>query len=239
MKASELMDRARRIVLDETSVRWPLAELGMWMNDAVREIILQKPSASSDNRVLTLQAGTYQTIPSDALALLRIVRNVSGTAQNRTGGRAIRIVSRDVLDSQHVDWHSTAGIPFSAVVKHYIYDETDAKTFYVFPGNDGTGKVEAVVSRVPVAVSHTGSDPESLPAWSGEIGLPDIYSNAILDYMLYRAYSKDAQYAGNSQRAASHYQQFGNSLGIKLNVEALLSPNQGPGVKSVHSGAVQ
>lgn len=237
MKASELMDRARRIVLDETNVRWPLAELGMWLNDAQRETILQKPSASSDNRVLSLQSGTYQALPVDALTLLRITRNVSGTAQARVGGRAIRVVSRDVLDSQHPDWHSTAAIPFSPVVKHYIYDESDTKSFYVFPGNDGTGKVEAVVSKIPTVITHSGGDPETLTNWGGDIGLPDIYSNVILDYMLFRAYSKDAQYAGNSARAAAHYQQFGNSLGIKLNVEALLSPNQGPGIKAVQSGA--
>lgn len=237
--ASELMDRARRIIQDETSVRWPLAELNMWINDALREVVLQKPSASSRNRVLTLSPGTYQQIPSDCLALLRVVRNIVSVGEGdvRSGGRAIRVVARDVMDAQHPNWHDDYEYPFKPVVKHYMYDEADPKSFYVFPGNDGTGKIEAVVSRVPDPVVPLLQDVEDIEAYHTSIDMPDIYANAILDYILYRAYSKDAQYAGNLQRAAAHYQQFANSLGIKVQVETAYSPNMSAGIKAVQQGA--
>lgn len=237
MKASEIMDRAQRLIQDATNIRWPLVELLIWLNDAQREIVFQKPSALSVSRVLDLQAGTWQTLPQDALSLLQIIRNITAVNSEtgaRTGGRAIRIVSRDVLDSQQADWHTSDSTHYSAVVKHYIYNEEDTKSFYVFPGNTGTGKIEAVLSVEPTPVEiDEGDEPEAIESYAVDIGLPAIFSNAILDYICYRCYSKDAQYTANMQRAVAHYQQFANSVGIKANVEAMNSPNMDAGIKSV------
>lgn len=240
MLASEIFLRASTLFLDETNVRWTLPELCMWLNDAQREIVLQKPSASSINRVIELQAGTYQKIPEDALSLLRIVRNISSVGLNdqRVGGAAIRIVSRDILDGQQRDWHSGTEVPFATIVKHYVYDEEDQRSFYVYPGNSGNGRVEAVLSIVPAAIEiDEGDNPAERASYDKPIALPDIYASAIVDFVCYRAYAKDAEYAGNAQRAALHYQQFANSLGIKFNQELLNSPNRGPGIKAMPSGA--
>jgi hypothetical protein len=38
--------------------------------------------------------------------------------------------------------------------------------------------------------------------------------------MLYRAYSKDAEYAGNANRAQSHMMAFASSLGVKSKIDA-------------------
>ncbi len=59
----------------------------------------------------------------------------------------------------------------------------------------------------------------------GTIQIDDVYANALLDYVLYRAYSKDADYAGNAQLAVSHYQAFSNSLGVKKQNEIEQNPN--------------
>ena len=56
------------------------------------------------------------------------------------------------------------------------------------------------------------------------ITLDDIYANAILDYMLYRAYQKDSEYAGNAERSMMHYQSFANGLGIKTRADAATDP---------------
>jgi hypothetical protein len=235
MFAMDILDRAQRLIQDETNIRWPLVELLLWLNDAQREIVLQKPSALSANRVLDLQQGTWQRLPADALSLLRIVRNITAVAEGglRTGGRAIRVVSRDILDSQQVDWHSGESVHFSTTVKHYVYDEEDTRSFYVFPGNNGTGKVEAVLSIEPAPlIIDIEDEAESLESYQIALSLPAIYANALTDYVCYRAYSKDATYTGNMQRAAAHYQQFANSLGIKANQEALNSPNVDAGVKT-------
>jgi hypothetical protein len=57
------------------------------------------------------------------------------------------------------------------------------------------------------------------------LDIPDIYANAVMNYVLYMAYMKDADYAGNNQRAASHFQIFTTSITGKGQVDALTTPN--------------
>jgi hypothetical protein len=42
--------------------------------------------------------------------------------------------------------------------------------------------------------------------------------------MLYRAYSKDTDYAGNVQRATAHYQAFATALGVKTKIDLAVAP---------------
>lgn len=225
--ASDIISRAQIVVQDTTGVRWAYAELLGWLNDGQREVAIHKPSATAANVVLHLQAGTLQGIGADGLALLRIVRNLqTPVAMPRIGLRAIRIVDRDVLDAQHPDWHDPSVFPYTRIVKHFCFDDVDPTSFYVFPGNDGTGAVEAVISRSPVDVPVVG-DPNVLASYRQPITIPDIYANALLDYVLFRAYSKDADYAGNADRSTNHYQLFMGSLLAKVQNETLVNPNVG------------
>ena len=66
-------------------------------------------------------------------------------------------------------------------------------------------------------------------AVAGNISIPDIYANALLDYILYRAYSKDSEYAGNAQRAQSHYGAFVNTMGVEIKATVAAAPQIKPG----------
>lgn len=226
--ASDIMDRAQRIVLDETNVRWPLPELLLWINDAERDVVIHKPSALSVTEAMTLQEGTYQKVPEKHIGLLRVVRNLvsAPTAVPRLGGRAVRVVSREILDTQNPDWHDPNEVEFRQAVKHYLFDEQDPRSFYVYPGNDGSGVLECIFAAQPQKlVLPQGVDASELASYSMPLNLSDIYANAVLDFVLYRAYTKDAQFAGNAQRAAAHYQQYANGIGIKVQNDLAVSPN--------------
>lgn len=214
VQVKSILSRAQTLIQDNTGVRWPLPELAQWFNDATREVALHKPSASAESVVLDLQEGTRQTIPMGALMLLRVTRNLKAgsSAENRIGGRSVRLVNRDVLDTQHPDWHDDEITGQTSDVKHFVFDESDPTAFYVFPGNTGSGKVEALVSKAPDPIDESGSD---LDSYTMDMPLPDIYANAVLDYILYRAYSKDASFAENMERANYHMTAFANSLGLK------------------------
>ena len=58
------------------------------------------------------------------------------------------------------------------------------------------------------------------------ISIDDSYFNAIKEYMLYAAYSKDADYASNAQRAESHYNKFERTLGNKSGVDKAANPEE-------------
>lgn len=212
-----VLDRVQITLQDTTGVRWPAAsELILWVNDAQREIALFKPDASATNETITLVDGTKQTIPSTGNRLLGVVRNMSAASAG-TGARSIRIVEREVLDAQTPDWHnptSTGDAAHGAVVKHYVYDDSDPRNFYVYPGVSGNAYVEIVYSANPATV--TASD---------NLAVPDIFANAVYNYVLYNCYMKDAEYTGNNQRAGNHYQLFMASVTGKSQLDLTTSPN--------------
>lgn len=236
--ADNIITRVRALLQDDAGIRWPEAELLLWISDAQREICLLKPDASSINDIVKLRANTTkQTMSGIQISgsavptgnrFLRVIRNIHTTdfADNsgNGAGRSIRLVSRRVLDSQFPDWHDPSAATGDAAfvntggnIKHYVFDEIDPATFYVFPGVAASQNVfiEIVYSGVPADVA----------AKTDVIDLPDIYVNCITDYVCYRAFTKDADYAGNAQRAQSHYNAFATNLGIKTRFDGGTSPN--------------
>ena len=212
-----VIDRVQTTLQDTTGVRWPVvSELVLWVNDAQREIALLKPDASAKNETVTLVTGTKQAIPSSGNRLLRAVRNMSA-ASGGTGKRSVRLVSREVLDAQTPDWHDptvSGDAAHTNIVKHYIYDEQNPRNFYVYPGVAGSSYLEIIYSANPTTVAQNGN-----------LDIPDIYANAVMNYVLYMAYMKDAEYAGNNQRAANHYQLFTASVTGKGQIDVITTPN--------------
>ncbi len=224
-----VIDRVQTTLQDTTGIRWPVTgELVLWVNDAQREIALLKPDASAANETVTLATGTKQAIPTGGNRLLRAVRNMSA-ASNGTGGRAVRLVSREVLDAQSPLWHDptvSGDAAHGATVKHYVYDESNPRNFYVYPGVSGNAFLEIIYSSNPSPVTA-----------SSNLGIPDIFGNAVTDYVLFRAYTKDAEYAGNAQRASTHYNLFINSVTGKGQIDIITSPNSDMGPQGITTGA--
>ena len=210
---SEVLTRAGDILQDTTNVRWALAELLRYMNDGRRELAIHRPDIYSTSTVMALVAGTKQTIPSDGNRFLDAVRNVSAAG---AVGRSVRITERETLDAQLPEWH-TEGV--STTLKHFMFDERSPKVFYVYPPAAAAHQLEIVYSKSPIDILI--GDVASSSALTGE----DIYAGALLDYILYRAFSKDSDYAGNMQRAGSHYQMFAGTLGIGNRKRYATSPN--------------
>lgn len=212
-----VIDRVQSVLQDTTGVRWPVVgELVLWVNDAQREIALLKPDASAVNTTVTLVSGTKQEIPAASNRLLKVVRNMSA-ASGGTGARAIRLVDISVLDAQSPDWHDpsvTGDAAHTNIVKHYAYEESNPRNFYVYPGVSGNAYVELIYSANPATV-----------ALADNLSIPDIFANAIMNYVLYMAYMKDAEYAGNQQRASSHFKLFTASVTGKGQIDSMMNPN--------------
>ncbi len=217
--ASKVIDRAHRTLYDKTKVRWPADELLDYANDAVNQLVLVRPDITSKTVIVELDDGTYQEVPVGGERLLRVTRNMVGAAIIDGAGDAIRPGDRAALDSELPSWHTDE----SDTIEHYMWDAASPKTYYVYPGSTvgSTNHVEIVYSGEPVEAANVGAD----------LDLPSIWINPIYDWVLYRAYSKDAEYAGNPQRAEFHRQAFYNTLGIsfKTGTAASTDPNRPPG----------
>ncbi len=219
---TNLLARIRDTLQDTTSVRWSDAELRRYINDAQREIVNFRPEASAKTANVALVVGTRQTIPTEGLRLIKITRNMSDASGGATGKRAVRLVNVDILNAQDPDWHdptATGSSTHGTTVKNYVFDDDDPRVFYVYPGASSTSTfLEIVYSKSPT----------DLTTGSSTIDIDDTYANAIMDFVLYRAYLKDAEYAGNAQRAGTHYQLFQASVGQGAQAQLLLDPNNDP-----------
>jgi len=221
---SDLLTRASTILQDDAHVRWPLPELVNWINDAMRAVILAKPSANAQSLPLSLVYGTRQSLTNAShLALLRLPRNLTEVTPQLKGGRVIRPISRELLDSSEPSWHDPLVVPYKKEVRQYVYDEASPREFYVYPGNLGDGLVEAVVSVLPAALTAS-ADPDVVGSYAATLGLPEPWAVALLDFVLYRAFSKD-DIAAEVSRSRLHYQAFAAAVGIKVQVEGANSPN--------------
>ena len=201
---TEIVWRVRQLVHDSAGSRWTDQEFMHWINDGLREIVMLKPSANAVRVTLDLDPGTIQALPDGAVQLLRVTHN--------TGGAGVRIVDQDRLDAVDPSWRSENA---QTTVVHYMYDKETPMEYQVYPPNTGSGSLEASVAMEPTKITAIG---ETNP-------LPDIYVPALVDYLIYRAYSKQSKYAGNSQRAAAAYQRFAQALGIKRTIEVESDPN--------------
>ncbi len=224
--ASSLIRRATDIIMDNTSVRWPASELVRWLNDAQREVILVRPDAINKTATATLAVGTRQNLDAMALTpapskLIEITRNMAATSAKK----AVRLVPRQILDANTPGWHAIAG---TVDILHYMFDPRDPKTFYVYPPALPTAQLEIMYSAVPTDIAEP-ADGALYSAVVGDLTLPDIYANAVLDYMLYRAYSKDSDFAGNAARAQAHYAAFTASLTAEIQATLAVQPQMRPG----------
>lgn len=217
VRVTHLINRARTILQETTDpgVRWPVTELQDWLNDAYREIILLRPDANSESDDFVCAAGTRQSLVArfpNALRLLDVVRNQHN--------RAVRQIDRAILDDQRRGWH---GETQTTLIEHFIFDPKLPREFLVYPPAQAGATLEVAFSSVPT--SHMLSEAALISASTTDtIKLVDSYANAILDYILYRAFTKDAEYAANFERAAAHYAAMQSSLGVKTQSDTAANP---------------
>ena len=203
--AKDVMAAASTILQDAGTVRWTPPELLGYLNEGVREIVAVKPNAASQTVNMTLVAGCKQTLAATHTVLSRAVRNV-------TSGKPIRVLDRrEILDNMIPGWMNTANLAFALDVVYVVHDMTDPRTFYVAPGALVTSQIEIVVGVMPTEVAP-GSNVLDTSTYTGTVGLPDLYRNCLVDYSLYRAFSKDAGIPGAAQRAQAHKALFDNAL---------------------------
>jgi hypothetical protein len=220
VNVAEVLSRAAKALSDVDEVRWTAETKLDYFNDGLLEIAVQKPSAFARTVEITLDEGTLQSVPEAYSGLIRAVRNVAGEqgATPRVGGRAITPARRDILNDQFLDWHDPALVPFARIVQHVVADEFEPRQFYVFPGNDGEGIIEAIVAMIPTPIEGPIASNTTAP-------LDRVYFNALADYVTYRCYAEDMILNGAPQRAQAHYGLFQTALGIRLDIEGAANVN--------------
>ena len=234
IKVIDVIQRVEDVIQDE-NVRWPRLELQNWINEAYLQIVLLRPDSNAASGTFTCAVGTKQKLTeggsddfNSALRLLDVVRNLTAASDKKV----IRHIVRSVLDDQRPSWHAEDG---TLNIQNFTFDPRRPKEFYVFPPALATTEIEVVYADAPsshtrteaqldptVVANQTSTDTEAF------IKLDDIYLSSIIDWVLYRSYSKDAEYAANAERAMAHNQAFFNGIGAKTQTDIGTAPSRVP-----------
>lgn len=221
IKVREVIKRVED-VLQDSNVRWPRIELQNWLNESYLQIVQLRPDSNAKTGTFTCVAGTMQSITtgfSSALRIIDIVRNLAATSDKKV----VRLINRSVLDDQRPAWHNDTA---TVNIQNYTFDVRQPKSFFVFPPATTAAQLEVVYADLPTA--HALSEANLNPASSSTdvILVDDTYISAIIDWILYRAFSKDAEFAANAARAGAHYQTFMSSIGTKTQSDVASAPTE-------------
>ena len=207
--AQTIIDKAAKQLLDSNNLKWTRAELLSWLNDGLRQIVLMQPNATNTRSSVQLVAGTRQKLPTGGWMLLGIYRNMGTTGT--TPGRAVRISSRELLDAFNPNWHTATA---STTTTNYIYDLQDQTAYYVYPPSTGTNYLEINYSMQPTDLT---SESQVIPVF-------DVYQGPLLDYILFRACTKNAEYAPGMALGQMYLTTFTAATGVKEQSEMRGSP---------------
>lgn len=211
---SAIVERITDLLLDkERSAgkwRWSDDELIRWINDSRMAILTRRPQALSKLASVALVKGTKQALPDDGVQLLDIVRNMG--SDGKTPGRSIRRTDRQNIDDMDLYWHKATE---SAEISQFTYDDRNPKIFFVQPPAKAGTTIEISYAQIPAAVAALTDELD--------IGLESL--DAVLNYVCYRAKSKDSEYA-NAGEAAAFYGAFNDALGVTTQAQSGTSPNQ-------------
>jgi hypothetical protein len=166
-----IVDTARKSLLDGAKRTWSDAELLGYLNSAIG----QACGTLLDIYVVVSMTGTAigvrQTLPSGGLVLLDVPRNGNGGAVTQ--------VALSELARTHTTW---AGDASSADTNYFMFDKRSPATFLVYPPASSGTQLELVYGAVPSAIALSDTVPIS-PA----------FDTALWAYVLSMAYAKNSK----------------------------------------------
>jgi hypothetical protein len=212
MLCSVILQNVNFVLDDPNDVKYSLTQKIAAINSALQALVSYRPDAASYTTMMLLVAGTRQTIPSDGVRLLKVIRN-RGQSGLSDAGRAIRKADMLVQDALIPDWHETTG---QTVIDEYFYDSITPKDFYVYPPAPVSPVIGVDISYVRVLPTITaGSD--TLP-------VDDYFAPALQEWMLYSLWCGDDEQNPNYAAARSHQQTFFQLLQIKASSDGAVNP---------------
>lgn len=202
--ARELLDRGVRPLLNDPGDEyWPLRELLGYLNGGLQRLVDFFPAEFVTTATFSTAEGAKQQLPARGVAVTSVLANLD-TSGNP--GRAPHKTAWRFLGFGNPGWISATA---AAPTVEWAPDGADPTVFWLSPPAPAGHEVllEYVASPAPVDID------EELPVRQPRL-------EPLTEYVLYRAFSKDAEYTAQGGQADIHYRSFLQSLGVSGNGES-------------------
>lgn len=195
--ANDVLTDARRLLVDSDGDRWSDPDLIAWLNEGQRKILTIDPTVLSARYSHTLSQGVRQELDeADYMFLLDVPFNLNNSGER---GAAILVTDEKTMSLEDPNWATSTA---QSTVLHWMPDSSNKKQlgFYVWPpqpdGETNTVEIEVTVQPTPAT---TGS---------GDLDFPIEYKQALVDYVVFRAFKQDMANETDDKEAANHFQLF-------------------------------
>jgi len=200
-----VIDLAAEQLIDAGHNEWTVQKLVGWGNMGSRQIVSFVPKANAVVGPFKLAAGARQVLDPSGIMVIGATRNL-GT-DGKTPGNVVNETTVALLSQFSPGWAQETA---AATIKDFAPDPANQAMFWVSPPSDGTTFIELTRSEVPTPIVW-----DSGGAWeTARAGVSNEYVNTLLDYILFRAFGKDTDLPGNTERSKSHLSNYLNALGI-------------------------
>lgn len=232
------------VLLQDTSpqfTRWPEQQTVLWLEDAQNAIWKFLPLAASRIDTVKLRPGTLQSIasiaPADCLPsegpqptepvmgtqFLRMI--VNRGADGLTPGKAIRMTSRELMDSQNLNWQTIA----KPSVDSFMFDPDTPRSYWVTPGATENVWAQIAYTAQPKRIPNPGTPGAELYRFDGAnqtpISIGDEHVDDIVNYIAARSFMRNSQNAGDTGKAQQFAGMFLQSLNSKIAAVSGNNPN--------------
>lgn len=212
-----LIDEVRETIQDTVATfRWADAELINYCNAGIRQTITLIPEANAVESIETITNDiARQAIPAGGIKFIKVARNYSDDGTTPEG--VVRVAEKDALDSYDPDWEYDTDIKADAAnfFEHYTHDPREKAVYFLYPPQAAASKKVAIVySAVPTAHTAVGDT----------FALNDEYLNAVIQYMTYRALTKEARQSIPAAFRQELWDNYLLALGLEIKSNKRVSP---------------
>jgi len=195
--------------------RWKQSEIVQYLDDALIQVGTFRPDAFAATITVALQAGSQQTLPPG----FSFLKSVDANATNSNCPDAT-IVECDLnmLRAFFKKPCTPTGGAGDYRVRSFAYDGRNPNVFYVSP------PVPVASAGLSVTLTAVGEAPQYAVSDIGAgtlVAIDPKYRNALLAWMLYRAYEVDTESVSSRQTKLDNEGLFWKTLGVNYKQESL------------------
>jgi hypothetical protein len=189
---------------DEFGFEYPPSKILPYFDLFCAETVNLVPESYPVEDAIVLVSGARQTLPADAISLIDVLYNVTGSGTTELATTAVKLINKNNLDSIFPGWPSS---PASATVLFVAVDSRNPKVFYTYPPQPSSsmGSIKVLLSELPDPITV---DTEDFP-------FDDSYKPACVDYLIYRCLIEETTIPNAQAKATSFYNKYLTGLGMK------------------------